>query len=197
MQGLGLREFTETGWADNSHGRVHVGRGEHKITDTETPIHIPRTLWSKIFGTGKPRTTASQVRKLWSPWTSPGALRKLASTPSHDDPHSGAGSAHDGIKEAVDASVRGLEAEEGGQLDVSDALLSDSDWNDGIFEDEVAGLHTTGRNLLGKDTKTVRGTSAGGARRERAARTTTHPSRSPTAPLCPVANPPSSLSPIP
>lgn len=136
---------------------MHVGRGEHTITDTETPIHIPRTLWSKIFGTGKPRTMGSQLRKLWSPWTSPGALRKLASTPSHDDPHSAAGLAYVGIKEAVVASVRGLEAEEGGQLDVSVALLSDSDWNDGIFEDEVPGLHTTGRDLLGKGTKTVQG----------------------------------------
>jgi hypothetical protein len=35
VQGLGLRDFTEYGWTDSDDGRMHVGEGQHQITERE------------------------------------------------------------------------------------------------------------------------------------------------------------------
>lgn len=70
MQGLGLRKFTESGWADSSHGRMHVGEGRRVITDTpeQGAKQNKRGLWGRIFGKWHSRENPFfGCRKLWSP----------------------------------------------------------------------------------------------------------------------------------
>jgi hypothetical protein len=47
VQGLGLRDFTEVGWADSNDGRMHVGVGEHSITERE-PWRSDKELLTSI-----------------------------------------------------------------------------------------------------------------------------------------------------
>ena len=162
-QGLGLRDFTESGWADSSQGRMHVGKGEHEITDTE--VVEPKTERTKKLGSSKPRIEGSagfqqEPRKPWSPWTSSaaGTLRKL-STHLHwkRASHTDSDSPDDGEIESVKASVRSLQMDEQEELESDEPLMSGGDWHIGMFEDEALGIHKPGRNLLGKVKKSVRG----------------------------------------
>ena len=68
-QGLGLRPFTEQGWADSKHGRMYVGLGEHWITENDPVSVVRRTSTDVQYRAWVPKgqRLVSGDKCWWSP----------------------------------------------------------------------------------------------------------------------------------